>query len=135
MNEMELKERTKAFAKRVLKVVDALADTPKCRVIAYQLTKAGTSVAANYRAACRARSLAEFIAKLGIVEEEADESAFWLEIIVDDEILPVKLLEGLLQEANEITAIMSASRITAKRSANRQSPIKNRKSGASHGLA
>ena len=116
MNEIELKARTKTFAKRVLKVMDALPDSPKCRVIAYQLTKAGTSVAANYRAACRARSKAEFIAKLGNVEEEADESDFWLEIIIEDQILPEGLLTDLLKEANEITAIMSSSRISARKS-------------------
>ena len=79
-----------------------------------QLLRAGTSVAANYRAACRARSKADFISKLGIVEEEADESAFWMELLIESGILPKRRLEKLLAEANELTAIIVASRKTAR---------------------
>ncbi|MEN8254916.1 MAG: four helix bundle protein [Verrucomicrobiota bacterium] len=110
---MELKQRTKDFAKRVLKVVDALPNTIKGRAIGNQLVRSGTSVAANYRAACRGRSKAEFAAKLGTVVEEADESALWLELIMEDGILEASLVQPLLDEANEITAIMTASRKTA----------------------
>jgi four helix bundle protein len=76
----DLKQRTKSFALRIIKVVDALPKTRSANVIGNQLLRSGTSVGANYRAACRARSPAEFVAKLGIVEEEADESGYWLEL-------------------------------------------------------
>jgi len=79
----DLKKRTKQFALRILKLVAALPNTAEGRAIGNQLVRAGTAVAANYRAACRGRSKAEFIAKLGIVEEEAAESAFWMELIIE----------------------------------------------------
>ena len=110
MNEQELKLRTKQFALRILKLVRALPKTVDGRTIGKQLIRVGTSVGANYRAACRGRSKAEFIAKLGIVEEEADECAFWLEIIIEGGLLKAAHVGNLLQEANEITAIMVASR-------------------------
>ena len=113
MTSEELKQRTKDFAKRVLKVVDALPNSIKGRAIGNQLVRSGTSVAANYRAACRGRSKAEFSAKLGTVVEEADESALWLELIIEDGILEESLVKSLLDEANEIVAIMAASRKTA----------------------
>jgi four helix bundle protein len=115
MNARDLKERTKQFALRVMRLVDVLPNTPKGRAIASQLVRSGTSVAANYRAACRGRSKAEFIAKLGIAEEEADETALWLELIIDDKLLPEKKVAPLLKEANEVTAIMAASYISASR--------------------
>src|SRR5438094_9115553 len=90
MNAQDLKERTKQFALRVMRLVDVLPNTPKGRAIASQLVRSGTSVAANYRAACRGRSKAEFIAKVGIVEEEADESAYWMELIIDGGLLVQK---------------------------------------------
>jgi four helix bundle protein len=83
----DLKQRTKQFALRTLKLVAALPNTVPGRAIANQLVRSGTAVAANYRAACRGRSKAEFIAKLGVVEEEADESAFWMELLVEGELL------------------------------------------------
>lgn len=126
MTERELKDRTKAFALRVLKLIDTLPDTRTGRVLATQLGRAGTSVGANYRAACRSRSTAEMISKLAIVEEEADESGFWLELIAGHELLPRKKLTALLQEADELTAIMVASRRTLQ-SANRKSRIQNPK--------
>ena len=87
MTERELLERTKQFALRIFKLVGALPQTIQGRAVAAQLIRSGTSVAANYRAACRARSKPEFIAKLGVVEEEADETAFWLELIMETNLL------------------------------------------------
>lgn len=111
----DLKARTKTFALRILKLIDALPNTRKGRIVSDQLGRAGTAVGANYRASCRARSRAEFIAKIGIVEEEADESAYRLEIIIEGEILPGSKVPALHTEAVELTAIMAASRITAAR--------------------
>ncbi len=113
MGEQELKTRTKAFALRVMKLVGALPDGSVARTIGNQLIRSGTSVGANYRAACRGRSKAEFIAKLGIVVEEADEPCYWLELIIEGNLLAANMVEPLLQEANELTAIMVASRKTA----------------------
>lgn len=95
-------------------MVNALPNNIAGRKIGDQLIRSGTSVAANYRAACRGRSKAEFIAKLGIVEEEADESALWMELIIESELLKKNLVENLLQEAVEITKIMAASKISAR---------------------
>ena len=114
MNAEELKKRTKLFALRVLKLVAALPKNVQGRVVGDQLVRAGTSVASNYRAACRGRSRAEFVAKLGIVVEEADESAFWLELIIESSLLRAKLVQPLLDEANELTRIMVSSRETAR---------------------
>ncbi len=114
MTEKELLQRTKTFALRVIKLVNALPNTTAGRTIGGQLTRSGTSVAANYRAACRGRSKAEFIAKLGTVEEEADESCLWMELIIESGLMEEKLVAGLLKEANEITAIMAASKISAR---------------------
>jgi len=101
MDANELKKRTKLFALRILKLVDALPKSTQGRAIAGQLVRAGTSVGSNYRAACRGRSRAEFVAKLGVVEEEADESAFWLELIIEGSLLRPKIVQPLLDEANE----------------------------------
>jgi four helix bundle protein len=119
MTTVELKARSKEFALRVIRLVDALPNTIKGRAIANQIMRSATSVAANYRAACRARSRAEFIAKIGVVEEEADETAFWLELIVDSKIRSEKQVELLQKEAGELVAIMASSR---------KSAIANRKS-------
>mgnify|MGYP000654588977 CR=1 FL=1 len=110
MTPEELKARTKQFALRVFRLADALPKTAAGRVIATQLSKSGSSVGANYRAACRGRSKAEFRAKLGVVVEEADESAYWLELIIEGELLPAERVEPLLGEAGELCAIMVASR-------------------------
>ena len=118
----DLKARTKQFALRVMKLVDALPRTIQGRAIANQIIRSATSVAANYRAACRARSRAEFIAKIGVVEEEADESCFWLELIIDSDLLTEERIHPLLSEANELVAIMAASRKSAI--GNRQSAIR-----------
>jgi len=117
----DLKARTKQFALRMMKMVDALPRTIQGRAIAKQIIRSATSVAANYRAACRARSRAEFIAKIGIVEEEADESCFWLELIIDSGLLNEDRIRPLLSEAGELVAIMAASRKSAI--GNRRSPI------------
>lgn len=117
----ELKRRTKSFAVRVTRLVDVLPNTVKGRAIANQIMRSATSVAANYRAACRARSRAEFIAKIGVVEEEADETAFWLELIVDTDVCGQSQIEPLLNETGELVAIIAASRKSAI--GNRQSQI------------
>ena len=117
----DLKARTKQFALRVMKMVDAIPRTIQGRTIAKQIIRSATSVAANYRAACRARSRAEFIAKIGVVEEEADESCFWLELIIDSGLLTDERIRPLLSEAGELVAIMAASRKSAI--GNRQSEI------------
>ena len=109
----DLKARTKQFALRVMKMVDALPRTIQGRTIAKQIIRSATSVAANYPAACRARSRAEFIAKIGVVEEEADESCFWLELIIDSGLLTDERIRPLLSEAGELVAIMAASRKSA----------------------
>ena len=115
MKTQELKNRTKAFALRVMNLVDALPKSIKGRAIANQLIRSGTSVAANSRAACRARSKAEFISKIGTVEEEADESALWMELIIEDKLLPEKKVRSLHAEASELVAIMATSCISASR--------------------
>ena len=114
MNPIELKARTKTFALRIIKLTRAIPKIDDAgRVIAKQIVRSGISVAANYRASCRARSRAEFISKIGTVEEEADETALWLELLIESEIIPAKKLATLLEEANVLTAIMAASRKTA----------------------
>ena len=117
----DLKARTKAFALRIFKLVDALPKTTQGRVVASQIVRSGTSVAANYRAACRARSRAEFIAKIGLVEEEADETLFWLEFIMDAGLVSTARIRPLTLEADEVVAIMAASRKSAI--ANRRSAV------------
>lgn len=126
MDEQELKDRTKQFALRVIKLVEALPGTTAGRAIGNQLIRSGTSVGANYRAACRGRSKAEFIAKIGIVAEEADESAFWMELIMEAGLMKAELVLPLQREANELAAIFTASGRTAKAN-NPQSKIGNQK--------
>ena len=116
MTEADLKKRTKSLALRVMKLVDALPKSLSTRVIANQLIRSGTSVGANYRSACRGRSKAEFAAKLVLIEE-ADESAYWLELIMEGGLLSEKQVQALWNEVNEITAIMVASRKTAMKQA------------------
>jgi four helix bundle protein len=110
----QLRERTKQFAIRVIRLFRALPDHTDAQIVGKQLLLCGTSVAANYRAVCRARSKAEFIARLGVVAEEADESVFWLEMIEETKMLNPKLVEEILKEARELAAIFSASLRTAK---------------------
>jgi four helix bundle protein len=115
MSEPDLKKRTKAFALRVLKLVDALPKTASGRALGSQLVRSGTSVAANYRAARRAKSTAHFLSKLGDVEEEADETLFWLELLEESGIVPAKRLSELKKEADELVAIIVASINTARK--------------------
>jgi four helix bundle protein len=112
--EKDLKKRTKQFALRAIKLVENLPKTQTARVLGNQLLRSSTSVPANYRASCRARSKAEFIAKLGIVEEETDESVFWIEMLVDARLVKLARVEGLINEGNELTAIWVTSINTAR---------------------
>jgi len=114
MNKEDLKLRTKQFALRAMKLTEALPQTQSGRVIGNQLIRSDTSIGANYRSACRGRSKAEFISKLGIALEEADESAYWLELIIESKLLKKDLVESLLGEANELAAILFTSIKTAK---------------------
>ena len=115
VTEAELKKRTKQFGLMVIRWLNDLPTSPATRVLSNQLLRSATSVGANYRAACRSRSMAEFIAKLGNVEEEADESAYWLEMFEESGLACGDTNQELRREADEITAIISASRKTAKR--------------------
>jgi four helix bundle protein len=126
MTERELKQRTKVFSLRILKLIDSLPETRSGRILANQLGRSGTSVGANYRSACRSRSEAEMISKLSVVEEEADESGFWMELIADHGLMQSEKLSPLLREADELTAIMVASRRTLA-AKNPKSRIQNRK--------
>jgi four helix bundle protein len=119
MDQNEMKARTKEFAKRIVKLCRKLPDNREGRLIGNQLFRSGTSVGANYRAACRARSKAEFISKLTIVEEEADESMFWMELLSEMEIIKADLLTDLIKEADEITAIIVSTVKTTKRNKER----------------
>lgn len=114
MNREELKNSTKEFALRIIKLVNALPNSPVGKVIGNQLLRAGTSVGANYRSACRAKSKSDFIYKIYIVEEEADESVFWLELIGESGLMLKSKIESLLKEANELTAIFVSTNKTAK---------------------
>jgi four helix bundle protein len=106
---IELKNRTKRFAVEIIKLCDELPKTSAGRAIANQIIRSGSSVAANYRATCRARSKAEFVSRIGVVEEEADETAFWLELIAEASLTSADRVRPLLQEADELTRIMVAS--------------------------
>ena len=123
MTQDELKARTKEFALRVIKLVRALPKTTEGRAIASQVIRSGMSVAANYRAACRGRSRAEFVAKIGVVLEEADETLLWLELIVDGGLLTRSRCELLLGEAEELVAILVATRKSALAKPNLKSEI------------
>jgi four helix bundle protein len=114
MRTEELKLRTKQFALRVIKLVEPLPKNKIGDVLGKQILRSATSVAANYRAACRARSKADFISKIAIVEEEADESLFWLELIAESGLMNTERLKDLTKEADELTAIFTATGKTAK---------------------
>jgi four helix bundle protein len=105
----DLQKRTKAFALRVIRLVERLPNGKVADVLGKQLLRAGTSVGANYRSACRARSPAEFCSKMGIVEEEADEPSYWLKLLADSELVKAHLLQDLLKESSEIVAMAVAS--------------------------
>ena len=118
MDKRELQSRTKQFALRVLNLVDALPRTAGGREISMQLVRAATSVGANYRSACRARSRVEFAAKMGVALEEADESLYWLKLVRDSKLLPESKLSLLLKEADELTAILASGRKSAANTSN-----------------
>jgi len=115
MDKEEMKIRTKKFALRVIRLVESLPQGRTVDVIGSQLLRCGTSVGANYRSACRARSRADFISKMGIVEEETDESLYWMQMVIDAELLPEKRLNDLMNEADEILAITVSSIKTARK--------------------
>jgi four helix bundle protein len=110
----ELRNRTKRFALRIIRLFRRLPRTAEAQLLGKQLLRSGTSVGANYRAAGRARSKAEFISKIGIVVEEADEAVFWIECLIESGIVKPDLLSDLLSEANELIAIFAASQRTAR---------------------
>jgi four helix bundle protein len=124
VDKAELMGRTKAFALQILKFVERLPKTIGGRAIANQLIRSATSIGANYRSACRARSRAEFAAKLGTVAEEADETVYWLELIREGELLGDAQVEPLLAKANELTAIFTSARRTSTQ--NQTSNVKHR---------
>ena len=115
MTREEFKLRTKAYALRVIKLVDALPRDTVSKTLGHQLLRSGTSVAANYRASVRAKSPADFVAKMGIVEEECDESMFWMELLIESGRIKEERLSGLMREGGEILAISVASIKTARR--------------------
>ncbi|MCB9001311.1 MAG: four helix bundle protein [Bacteroidales bacterium] len=110
-----MKDRTKAFALRVIRLYQALPKTTEAQVIGKQLLRSGTSVAANYRAACRGRSNAEFYSKISIVIEETDESLFWMEILLTANIMPKERLEDLMKETEEILKIVATARKNSRK--------------------
>jgi four helix bundle protein len=116
----EMKRRTKRFALRIVRLFKALPKNEEARVIGRQLLRSGTSVGANYRAVCRARSNKEFVAKMGTVVEETDETAFWIELLIEGEIVSEKRLRDLLAETNELLAIFAASYHTARQKPKRR---------------
>ncbi|MBA3439187.1 MAG: four helix bundle protein [Pyrinomonadaceae bacterium] len=114
MNTGEMKQRTKAFALRVIKLVEALPHGRTADVMGKQLLRCGTSVGANYRASCRAKSPADFIAKMSIVEEEADEAMYWMELLVESNLVSQDRVAALMDEANQLVAIIVSSIKTAR---------------------
>ena len=120
MENDNLKRRTKQFALRVIKLVESLPQDQVARVLGKQLLRSGTSVGANYRAACRSKSAADFIFKMGIVEEEADESGYWMELLQDSGRIKATKVSALMQEAGELTAIAVSSINTARKTPRRR---------------
>jgi len=114
MIDNDLKVRTRKFALDIIRIVRLMPKNQEGRVIGNQILRSGTSVGANYRSACRARSKADFISKIGITEEEADETCYWLELIIESELLSKETISPILKEAEELTAILTASGKTAK---------------------
>lgn len=115
MGQIDLKQRTKLFALEVINFVEELPKKRTAEILGRQLLRSGTSVGANYRSACRARSAADFIAKMGIVEEETDESIYWMELLVESGIISTKDTEALMKEADELLAITVSSIKTARK--------------------
>jgi four helix bundle protein len=127
----ELKQRTKTFGLGIISLVNALPSTTVAQVLGKQLLRCATSVGANYRSACRARSRADFISKIGIVEEESDECVYWLELLAESKIGPSLRINAFIKEAGELTAIFTASGRTARQ--NPQSAIRNPKLHSARG--
>jgi four helix bundle protein len=125
MNSEELKKRTKSFALRIVNLVDGLPDSRATNAIANQIIRSGTSAGANYRAACRAKSRADFISKLANVEEECDETIHWMELLVESRKVKTPLVCDLMREAGELLAITVSSINTARTNKNPQSAIRN----------
>ena len=121
MTEQEFKDRTKQIALRVIRLVESLPVTHSAQIIGKQLLRSATSVGANYRAACRGKSTADILHKLAIVEEEADESLYWLELLIESEIVTEKKLSVLMSDINEIV-VMTVSSIKTLRSKNLDNP-------------
>ncbi len=117
MTPEELRARTKMFAIRIVKLYQALPKTTEAQVLGKQLLRSGTSVAANYRAACRGRSRAEWLAKIGIVVEEADETVFWLEMLADCGVISTERLKSRTEESEELVSIFGATKHTARKAA------------------
>lgn len=128
MTQDEMKIRTKQFALRVIRLIESLPKTRSANVIGNQLLRSATSVGANYRASCRAKSTADFVSKLAIVEEEADESMYWIELLIEAGIIRKRQLADLLDEADQLLAIVIASIKTTKDRINPKSQIPNPKS-------
>ncbi len=114
MDSDDFKKRTRAFALRIIRLAESLPDTPTATVIRNQMLRCGSSVGANYRAACRAKSKPDFISKMGIVEEEADETVYWMELLIDARVVAPARIANLLSEANEIVSIAVTSINTAR---------------------
>ena len=114
MNPEQMKARTRAFALRVIRLAESLPNTPTANVIRNQMVRCGSSVGANYRAACRARSKPDFASKMGIVEEEADETMYWIDLLIDAGLVKRERVTDLLNEADEILSITVSSIKTAK---------------------
>lgn len=128
MNEQEMKNRTKAFSYRAIDLATALPNNQLGRIVANQLLRACTSVPSNYRAACRSKSDADFIYKLSVVEEEADECMFWMEMIVDKKLQPANRVNALYKEADEILSMIVSSIKTKRAKPSSQSKIQIPKS-------
>lgn len=118
MNQGEMKQRTKLFALGIIKLVESLPKEQTAKVLGGQLLRSGTSVGSNYRSACRAKSIADFISKMGIVEEEADESLYWMELLIEAGIEVNRKMEALMKEAGELLSLTVASIKTARKSQN-----------------
>jgi four helix bundle protein len=131
MNPEDFKARTRTFALRIIRLAESLPNTPTAKVIRNQMLRCGSSVGANYRAACRAKSKLDFVSKMGTVEEEADETIYWMELLIDAEIVKRTRIADLLDEADQILSIVISSIKTAKGfRTNPQSTIRDQKSYA-----
>jgi four helix bundle protein len=125
MNQQEFKNRTKQLAIRTIKVVESLPQTTTAQIIGKQVLRSSTSVGANYRAACRAKSTPDMLYKLAIVEEEADETSYWLELLVEAQIIPAVRLKNLMSEVDEITAMIVFSIKTLRQKSKISNPKSN----------